>query len=1058
MTRNQIIELYTATFNRAADAAGVAYWETQDLTQEQMANSFVISEEATALYPATQTNTEYVTAIYTNLFGRTPDDEGLAYWVGKLDDGTDKKETMVAAFINGADASDKSVLDNKTAVSVYAVDKGLSEANAKALSLASVTADAATINTAKSSVDTAIEEQQLATIDGETFVLTTSSTGDSFVGTEKNDLFTAAAGTLQKADTILDSSSTDADILNATVTSAGIDPRVQNVETINVNGKYATTGIDLASISGTKDLNLDTNIIGGTATVLNAGTLNAVNINAGTNIGTLSVTATASGTRDAVVVDAGSAKTVTIIGGAGTDTFETTVASGTTLNLNTASANIDTHTVHTSGGKLTMNGTNAAKTVTIDNSTAALELTLTDGQTIVGTGTTSKWDITGNADVTFKVADDTTATAITDLEDINLVNSGSGKVTVEIADTASTTVANLTSLVADEIKFTKDGTAAIVADVNEGTVVNLAADATKTGAVTLDVGTSTLNTAYTAGEGTLLLNVSDNQTSNAVTIGAGVGTLILNATPDEATDTDADANGTAETNITITDLNTAASTNTETIVIQGSEDLTITTLTNDATASVVSASSMTGDLTIGTTTAAGTFVLGSGTNNVTVGNVASTIHGGSGVDTITGGTAADTINGGAGDDIIAGGATAANTIDAGAGDDIVTVTAKDTVTLGSGSDTVISAVDVDYTIKDLNAAEDTVVITGTATAGVDLTNVAAPVSGGYKVGTASVTYTATGETATDISSYVQLGNADNAYTVATGTTVVAGAKDDVLNIATTTTGTVTTGAGSDTVILNAGTSSAVTVTDFTVGSDKVIVTGAATANATVDLGSVTPNAGAYTIDTNAVVTLKDGATAFTTTDLTTMVQLGVSATDAYDISGTALSVTGGTFDDFIDASGMTGAATINFIDNGGMDTVIAFTTTSDKVSFDGMTGITATTGTNAATNTAKVSDASDGAVYVFGDATAAHAGTAKVDTFTVNKANGITADTILADVADFLEANLGEADGENYVTILNDGTDSYAYLVNADADGIQADNIELIGHIVGEQVVFGDIA
>lgn len=36
--------------------------------------------------------------------------------------------------------------------------------------------------------------------------------------------------------------------------------------------------------------------------------------------------------------------------------------------------------------------------------------------------------------------------------------------------------------------------------------------------------------------------------------------------------------------------------------------------------------------------------------------------------------------------------------------------------------------------------------------------------------------------------------------------------------------------------------------------------------------------------------------------------VGVSAADAYDVSGTALAVTGGIFNDFIDVSGMTAAA------------------------------------------------------------------------------------------------------------------------------------------------------
>lgn len=205
LTKSEIIELYTATFNRAADADGVAYWLTQELTQTEMANAFIASTEAAALYPSTQTNTEYVEAIYANLFGHAADAAGLAYWVGELDAGTTAKESMVVAVVNGALGDDQTTLDNRTTISTQYVD---GNSNATDVSLASVTADAATVTAAAATATTAVQAiadaaaaaaaeaaaaEAAAAVVGSTIVFTTGI--DALTGTDKNDTFVGDAGT-----------------------------------------------------------------------------------------------------------------------------------------------------------------------------------------------------------------------------------------------------------------------------------------------------------------------------------------------------------------------------------------------------------------------------------------------------------------------------------------------------------------------------------------------------------------------------------------------------------------------------------------------------------------------------------------------------------------------------------------------------------------------------------------------------------------------------------------------------------------------------------------------
>lgn len=81
------VKLYIALFNRAPDGAGFAFW-TQALENGAsltvIAQSMLAAPEALAIYPAAQNNAQFVTSYYTNVFGRAPDAEGLAFWSAVL--------------------------------------------------------------------------------------------------------------------------------------------------------------------------------------------------------------------------------------------------------------------------------------------------------------------------------------------------------------------------------------------------------------------------------------------------------------------------------------------------------------------------------------------------------------------------------------------------------------------------------------------------------------------------------------------------------------------------------------------------------------------------------------------------------------------------------------------------------------------------------------------------------------------------------------------------------------------------------------------------------------
>jgi ribosomal silencing factor RsfS len=82
-----IAKLYTALFNRAPDAVGFAFWVQayeNGASLTTLARSFLTTSESLAIYPAAQTDTQFVTAFYTSVFGRAPDAEGLAFWSAAL--------------------------------------------------------------------------------------------------------------------------------------------------------------------------------------------------------------------------------------------------------------------------------------------------------------------------------------------------------------------------------------------------------------------------------------------------------------------------------------------------------------------------------------------------------------------------------------------------------------------------------------------------------------------------------------------------------------------------------------------------------------------------------------------------------------------------------------------------------------------------------------------------------------------------------------------------------------------------------------------------------------
>lgn len=128
--RAELIELYVGLFNRAPEADGLNYWAGQladGQSLEEIADAMYDAALGLGFYSKADTVEAFVTKVYNNALGRTPDEEGLAYWSAEVESGAVTPGELVIAMINAAkDYADDAeygwvttYLNNRTAVGEY---------------------------------------------------------------------------------------------------------------------------------------------------------------------------------------------------------------------------------------------------------------------------------------------------------------------------------------------------------------------------------------------------------------------------------------------------------------------------------------------------------------------------------------------------------------------------------------------------------------------------------------------------------------------------------------------------------------------------------------------------------------------------------------------------------------------------------------------------------------------------------------------------------------------------------------------------------------------------
>ncbi|WP_286817311.1 DUF4214 domain-containing protein [Desulfobacter sp. UBA2225] len=180
VTREQVAQIYVATFNRAPLDAGLDYWTGSGFTIEQIATSFFDQDEAKGIYTdggEPIPSEDFVTIIFNNLFGRAPVEAGLEYWSTALDEGTVSQAEMILAVANGATGDDAQILANKTEVGLYYADMGGTETD---WDLSDIDATDASVEKAIADINETLKQEIVLTVNA-----------DNRTGSDFDDLFTA---------------------------------------------------------------------------------------------------------------------------------------------------------------------------------------------------------------------------------------------------------------------------------------------------------------------------------------------------------------------------------------------------------------------------------------------------------------------------------------------------------------------------------------------------------------------------------------------------------------------------------------------------------------------------------------------------------------------------------------------------------------------------------------------------------------------------------------------------------------------------------------------------
>lgn len=98
-TAGQCYRLYRAAFDRTPDQGGVGFWIAkldQGLSLREAAAWFLSSSEFETRYGPNLQNNTFVQKLYANVLHRTPDQNGVDFWMSALDKGVSRAEVLAS--------------------------------------------------------------------------------------------------------------------------------------------------------------------------------------------------------------------------------------------------------------------------------------------------------------------------------------------------------------------------------------------------------------------------------------------------------------------------------------------------------------------------------------------------------------------------------------------------------------------------------------------------------------------------------------------------------------------------------------------------------------------------------------------------------------------------------------------------------------------------------------------------------------------------------------------------------------------------------------------------
>lgn len=95
--------LYKGMMNRTADPAGFEFWleklESGEMNETQVISGFLASEELLDQFSATELGDEaFIANVYSRVFNREPDSEGLSYWLEQIDKGLGREDFVLSVL------------------------------------------------------------------------------------------------------------------------------------------------------------------------------------------------------------------------------------------------------------------------------------------------------------------------------------------------------------------------------------------------------------------------------------------------------------------------------------------------------------------------------------------------------------------------------------------------------------------------------------------------------------------------------------------------------------------------------------------------------------------------------------------------------------------------------------------------------------------------------------------------------------------------------------------------------------------------------------------------